>query len=123
MSELDGIHNELKDILEQINQINEENERIAAVYNGDYAFVRTYNDYKERSDLNLTKEELERILVVINEQVGVIRESNKLLMQGRANFISVTLTKITKILLKERLNRKVNLKELLDTLYSNMNLY
>lgn len=123
MSELDGIHNELKDILEQINQINEENERIAAVYNGDYAFVRTYNDYKERSDLDLTKEELERILVVINEQVGVIRESNKLLMQGRANFISVTLTKITKILLKERLNRKVNLKELLDALYSNMNLY
>ena len=55
MSELDGIHNELKDILEQINQINEENERIAAVYNGDYAFVRTYNDYKERSDLNLTR--------------------------------------------------------------------
>ena len=123
MSELDGIHNELKDILEQINRINKENERIAAVYNGDYAFVRTYNDYKERSDLDLTKEELERILVVINEQVGVIRESNKLLMQGRANFISVTLTKITKILLKERLNRKVNLKELLDALYSNMNLY
>lgn len=44
ITNLEGINDELRAILEEARRINEENERISARYNGSYAFVKTYTD-------------------------------------------------------------------------------
>lgn len=126
ISDLSKIDAELLKALEEIENINKENDRLSAVYDGNYGFVKTYIDYCTLYP-DYDKSDIEAVLVCIHKSLKEIIEKNKIIMQGRNNFITNVQQKVTVELLKMKLYKKLNLKEWLSTLigdiYINLQIY
>ena len=126
LSNLSEVDEELLKALEEIKKINEENERLAELYGGNYAFVKTYNDYiNEFSDYE--DSDIEQVLKLIYDNVKEVMDRNTLVLQGRDNFIVNVKKNTTTKLIKLKLWKKLNLKEwytaLLGDIYTNLQLY
>lgn len=123
LSDLDSITDELLEALKQARDINYENERLASLYGGNFAFVKTYQDAVE--NFNLDKSEVERTLVVIYEDIKDVITAESLIIQGRNNFIASIKQDVTKKLFKEKLYSKVKTyyDKLLSELYTNIQLF
>ena len=104
--------------------INTENERLADIYGGNYAFVKTYQDGSEKYD-QIKPEELEQILVLIYNNMKDVLDKDIVLVQGRKNFVDTIKTRVTKILLKAKLYKKVKAfyDVLLNELYNNIQIF
>lgn len=126
ITNLDGINDELRAILEEARRINEENERISARYNGSYAFVKTYTDAIEVHP-EYDKEDIAAMLDIVFAAVQEIQSANILILQGRDNFISSVSNKTITKLIKEKLYGKLKLKEWYNTVlaetYANMKIF
>ncbi len=126
ISDLSKIDGELLKALEEIERINKENDRLSAVYDGNYGFVKTYIDYCTEYPI-YEKKDIESVLVCIYKNLKEIIEKNKIIMQGRNNFITNVQQKVTVELLKMQLYKKLNLKDWLSTLigdiYINLQIY
>lgn len=119
ISDLDELTAQMREILEEAEAINKENDRLAAIYGGNYAMVKSYQDtLLKRPDLN--NKDLEKALVIIYEQIKDVIGLDTLAIQGREGFIDETKKKVTKLLLKSGLYKKLGLKNWLDTLLSEM---
>ena len=126
MDDLDNLTDEMIEILTKARKINAENERLAAIYDGNYAMVKTYQDafaeHTELSNLDIQ----EAVKIIYNEIKDVI-DSDVLAIQGRQGFIDETKKKIIKPLLVSKLYKKLNLKdwltELLTQMYTNLQNY
>lgn len=123
LSDLENITDELLEALKKVRDINYENERIASIYGGNFAFVKTYQYAIENFDLS--KAEAERMLVIIYEDIKDVVNTESIIIQGRNNFIASIKTDITKQLLKEKIYSKVKTYYymLLSELYTNMQLF
>lgn len=126
ITNLEGINDELRAILEEARRINEENERISARYNGSYAFVKTYTDAIEVHP-EYDKEDIASMLDIVFAAVQEIQSANILILQGRDNFISSVSNKTITKLIKEKLYGKLKLKEWYNTIlaetYANLKIF
>lgn len=123
LSDLDAITDELLEALKQARDINYENDRLAQMYGGNYAFVKTYQDGIEKYSAD--KSEIERTLVYIYEDIKDVIEADTLIVQGRKNFIDSIKHDVTKLLLKDNIYVKVKAfyDQLLSELYTNLQLF
>lgn len=123
INNIEEINEQLKDILNQIRAINEENERLAARYDGNYSFVKTYQDAVEIHP-DLDKDDIAAALDIIYKSVKEIQDTNILVLQGREMFCSSVKKTVSAELLKSGLYKKLGLKDwlgdLLGEVYSNM---
>ena len=107
---LTDVNKELLKVLDKLRAINEENERLAARYAGDFAFVKTYTDAVEMHP-EYDSEEIAQVIDVIYESVKDIQDVNLLILQSADSFTqSVKKATISK-LAKNGLYKKLNLKD------------
>ena len=123
LSDLDIITDELLEALKKARDINYENERLAELYGGNYAFVKTYQDAIET--FSADKSEIEKMLVIIYENIKNVITADSLIIQGRKNFADSIKHSVTKVLLKENLYAKVKdfYDQILNELYMNIQLF
>lgn len=124
LANLDEITDELLEALERARNINYENERLAKLYGGNYAFVKTYQDaIGNYTDLEAS--EIEQTLVLAYESIADIVDKEIVIVQERKNFIDSIKSKITKPLMKAKLYSKIKnvYAQLLSELYSNIQIY
>ena len=126
INDLASVNEELAKVLAELRRINEENDRLAARYDGDYAFVKTYTDAVEIHN-ELDKEDIAAVMDVVYEAVKDVRKSNILLIQQRDNFVGIVKKNTTAALLKSGLYKKLALKDwytdLLNETYANMKIF
>lgn len=123
LSDLDTITDELLEALKQARNINYENDRLAQIYGGNYAFVKTYQDIIEKYSAD--KSEIERMLVYIYDDIKGVIEADTLIIQGRKNFVDSIKHDVTKVLLKDNIYVKVKAfyDQILSELYTNLQLF
>lgn len=123
LSDLDAITDELLEALKQARDINYENDRLAQIYGGNYAFVKTYQDAIEKYDAD--KSEIEKMMVHIYEDIKDVLEADTLIIQGRKNFADSIKHDVTKLLLKDKIYVKVKgfYDQILNELYTNLQLF
>lgn len=123
LSDLDAITDELLEALKQARDINDENDRLAQIYGGNYAFVKTYQDAVEKYAAD--KSEIEGMLVYIHHDIKDIMEADTLIVQGRKNFIDSIKHDVTKPLLKAGIYVKIKTfyDQILSELYTNLQLF
>lgn len=126
VNNLSEVNGKLLKILEDLRCINEENERLAARYGGNYAFVKTYSDVVEMHP-EFDKEDLAKLTDVAYAAVKDIEGSNVLILHGRESFVNTVKKNTTTQLLKSGLYKKLNLKDwyadFLGETYSNMRIF
>ena len=124
LSELDDVTDELLEALKRARDINRENERLAEIYGGNFAFVKTYKDAVEMFT-NINNKDIEKMLVIVYEDIKERLEFDTLVVQGRKNFADTIKQDITKILLKEKLYPIVKpfYDYILNELYTNIQLF
>lgn len=124
LEELDAITDELLEALKQARDINRENDRIAEIYGGNFAFVKTYKDIIEIFP-DVSNKDIEKMLVIIYEDIKDRLEFDTLLVQGKKNFSDTIKHDVTKVLLKEKLYSSVKTfyDHLLNELYTNIQLF
>ena len=119
ISQLDDITVEMRKILEEAEQINRENDRLAAIFDDNFAMVKTYQDSMiKRPDLS--NRDIEEAIKLIYSQIKDVIGVDTLAVQGRAGFIDETKKKTTKLLLKSGLYKELGLKNWIDSLLSDM---
>ena len=123
LSDLDAITDELLEALKQAKDINYENDRLAQIYGGNYAFVKTYQDSIEKYSAD--KSEIERMLVYIYDDIKDVIEADTLIVQGRKNFVDSIKHDVTTLLLKDKIYVKVKdfYGQMLSELYTNLQLF
>lgn len=126
LNNLSEVNGKLLKILEDLRYINEGNERLAARYGGNYAFVKTYSDVAEMHP-EFDKEDLAKLTDVAYAAVKDIEGSNILILHGRESFVNTVKKNTTTQLLKSGLYKKLNLKDwyadFLGETYSNMRIF
>lgn len=123
LSDLDSITDELIEALNQARDINAENERIASLYGGYFAFVKTYQD--AIADYSLDKSDIERTLVIVYDSVKDILDSDAVVTQGRINFIANVKSNCTIQLHKEKMYKRLKAyyDAILSELYTNIQIF
>lgn len=126
ISDISALTDEMRKILAEAEAINKENERLAAIYDNNYSMVKTYQDVvRNRPELN--NKDVEETVMTIYDKIKNVIGLETLAVQGREGFITETKKKVTTTLLKAGLYKKLNLKEWLGTLlsdmYTNLQLY
>lgn len=124
LSDITELTKELREALQRAREINAENDRLAALYGNNYAFVKTYQD----ACANFTgasTSEIETTLHLVYEAVKDNLDREVIIVQGRKNFIDEIKKTVTKQLLKEKLYSKVKgfYDKLLNELYTNVQLF
>ena len=126
VEEFDRLDKDVQDAILKARAINEENERLSAEFNGQFAYVKTYQDTL-REHPNLDGENMMKFLKVVESSVSEIRTVNNLVLVGRTNFISNVKKSTTAQLLSEGLYKKLGLKDIFDEvlgkLFVNLQLY
>lgn len=121
LDDLDAITDDLLEALRQAKDINTENDRLANIYGGNFAFVKTYKDCIETySDVDNKK--LEKMLMLVYDSIKELIGQESLIIQGKNNFINTLKSKITTQLLKEGIysDIKVVYDKVLSDLYTNI---
>lgn len=119
ISDLPPITEEMKEILKEAQDINRENERLAEIYDGNFALVRTYQDSMIKHQ-DMSNKDIEAAIKIIYGQIKDIIGIDTLEVQGRQGFIDETKKKVTKELLKSGLYKELNLKNWIDSLLSEL---
>ena len=126
LDNLDDIKCELIKVLDELNKINAEEERLSTIYGGNYAFVKVYSDCLE-NHTEFDKSDIETMTLLIYDKIKEVIDKETLIVQGRQNFIDNVKKQTTKELLLSKLYKKLNLKEwydqFLSELYINLQLY
>lgn len=126
LDELSELSDEMRKILESAIAINVENERLSAIYDGNFAMVKTYQDTLTLKP-ELSNKDIEETIKYIYSEIKDGIDTNILIVQGREGFIDETKKKVVKGLLKEGLYKRLGLKDwlqsLLNLMYSNLQNY
>lgn len=124
LAELDEVTDELIEALKQARDINRENERLAELYGGNFAFVKTYRDAIELFT-EVNNRDIEKMLVIVYEDIKDRLEFDTLVVQGRKNFADTIKQDITKPLFTEKLYPIIKpfYDYLLNELYTNIQLF
>ena len=110
--------------LKQAQNINYENERLAAQYGNNYAFVKTYQD--ACADYTVVDQSVfEGTLVIVYENIKDSLSVDGITAQGRKKFTDNIKKESTKDLLKAGLYQRVKAyyDTILNELYTNIQIY
>lgn len=120
---IDDLTDELREAYEEAKKINEENERLSQTYGGSFAFVKTLSD--SVFDTDIDRSDLEETLKIVYDSIKDTIYDDALIIQGKKGFVDSVKSKVTKILLKNGLYKKVkkDYDDILGTLYTNLLLY
>ena len=123
IDDIDGINDKLKEALAKAKAINDENDRLAALYGEHFAFAKAYKDASVNYDID--KSDIEKILCIVYDNLKDLLDTDSIVIQGRKNFIASVKKDVTKILLKEKLYSKIKAfyDEFLGELYTDIQLY
>ncbi|HMM00014.1 MAG TPA: type I restriction endonuclease [Bacilli bacterium] len=117
---------EIKEAILEAKRINEENRELAKTFNGHFAYVKTYQDYK-KDHPEIDEDLFIELLKVIDEAVIKINAINNLVLTGRHNFMANVKKETSAALLKKGLYKELNLKDIFDDVlarvYVNLQLY
>lgn len=119
ISDLDNLTEEMKRILEEAEAINRENDRLAAIYDNNYAMVKSYQEVLLKRP-ELPNKDVEQAMLMIYSQIKDVIGLDTLAVQGREGFIDETKKKVITMLLKSGLYKTLGLKNWIDTLLSDM---
>lgn len=133
IDELEDISEELRKILQEIEDINNDNERLSQLYGGNFAFVKTFQDYVNAFP-ELNRKDVEQIFEIIYDCIkSFVHDKENLLVQGRDGFKAETKRKIMPRCVKAKavsgngLYKELQLKStfdyLLGQLYTNLFIY
>lgn len=124
LSNIDELTDELEKALQQAMEINNENEKLAQTYGGDYGFLKTYQDLVDLHP-EIDAKDIQRVLQIVYKDIEDVLDSEMIIVQGRKNFIDSIKQHVTKILLKEKLYKQVKnfYDAILNELYTNIQLY
>ena len=111
---------ELRKAYEEAKRINEENERLAQLFGGSYAFVKTLSDAVLETNLN--RSDIEALLSIVYENIKDTVYDDVLIMQGKKGFVDSTKALVTKIIIKNGLYKIVKsyYDDILEMLYVNL---
>ncbi len=114
---------ELEKALKEATEINEENDRLASMYDDHFAFVRSLQDITQ--DSLLEKDVAEKFLKIVYEDRKDVLTNDSLTVQGKKNFVDTVKANITTKLLKEKLYKDIKpiYDRILGDLYTNLQLY
>lgn len=120
---IDEMTEELQKALNEATNINAENERLASIYDGHFAFVKSYQDIAQNADLD--KSVVEKFLQIVYEDRKDVLSNDSLTIQGKKNFIDTVKSNITTKLVKEKLYKDIKpiYDKILGELYTNLQLY
>lgn len=123
LDNMDELTEELKEALKKAKEINEKNDELSNAYGGNFAFVKTYQDMIEDSEID--KSDIQRALRLIFEEISVFYNRDIFLVQGKKNFVDSVKQKLTIKLFQEGLYEKVSgiYDNMLNDLYKNIQLY
>lgn len=119
LDDLRDVNDEMKDILLEAIRINRENERLASIFGGSYAMVKTYQDATS-SHPDLSNKDIEDAVRMIHDAISDVADPVTISVQGRQGFVDETKKKSVKMLLKSGLYKSLGLKSWIDTLLSEM---
>lgn len=123
LQDLESISYDLNQVYDEMLEINEENDRLASIYDGKFAYVKTYQNFIEENP-NYSLELAEKMFVLLNEEVDELLKANPLLRKRRSNFIIGVKKIVTRKLLKAKLFKELeltkNLDSVLNQLYTNL---
>ncbi len=124
LSELDAVTDELLEALKQARDINRENDRLAEIYGGNFAFVKTYKDAIELFPA-VSNKIIEKMLVIVYEDIKDRLAYDTLVVQGRKNFVDTIKKDVTTVLLKEKIYKDVKTfyEHICGELYTNIQLF
>ena len=109
----DELSEELRKAIEEANKINQENELLAANFDGNYAYVKMYQDMlkscEEDKETNIMT-----FLKITKKAIDEIEKNNSLILTGRTNFINNVKSQITKDLLLKGIYKDLDLKSKFD---------
>lgn len=115
--EIDGINDDLVKIVEGMKDINDENEKLAKRFDGEYSFVKTYSDICETYP-DFLEDDAGKLMDMIYGNTKVMKETGLLPLQTRDTFIQASKKNLSKDLLKAGLYNKMNLGENLNRILS-----
>ena len=119
LEDLGSLSEEMRAILAKAIAINAENDRLAAIYDGNFGIVKTYQDaVADRPDLS--NKDIEQAVQMIYGEIKDGIDSDILVVQGRQGFIDQAKKKVVKVLLKTGLYKSLGLKSWIDTLLSDL---
>lgn len=124
LNDISSLTEELLQALQEARAINDENDRLASIYGGNYAFVKTYQDSIAKYS-EIAPQDIEKTLVLIYETIKENLTKENTLMQGRNGFVKNTKKQVTTNLVKQRLYAKIRTcyDKLLEDLYTNIQLF
>ena len=119
IDELEVLSTEIQEALERVKKINEENERLAKEFEGQFAYVKTYQDLCISHE-EFAKEDVLKFVKILEKAVSGIKSINTLVLVGRSNFIANIKKQTSSILLKNGLYKKLSLNTLFDSVLSSL---
>lgn len=126
LNNIDSINVDLLIAINEAKSINDENDKLAADFEGNFAYVKTYQDTMINLP-ELDKDKLKNILIIIQHKVNEIEKISSLVLMGKRTFIDNIKKKATSELLKSGLYSDLKVWEwydvLLSQLFVNLQLY
>ena len=119
IDDLNGLTGKMREILLKAIAINKENERLSAIYDGNFAMVKTYQDAVSNHP-DLSNKDIEDALKLIYQEIKAGVDTNILVIQGRQGFIDEAKKKVVVPLIKAGLYKNLGLKTWIQTLLSDM---
>lgn len=114
-----AIDAEIQEALEKARAINEENARLSAEFGGQFAYVKTYQDFcANHPDFN--HEDVMLFMKIVERAVSGISSVNSLVLVGRTNFIANVKKNSTSELLTTGLYKKLSLNTTFDAVLGNL---
>ena len=113
----------LKEALKKAKEINQKNDELSNTYGGNFAFVKTYQDLIE--DTEIDKSDIQKTLKLIYEDIINFYNRDVFLVQGKKNFVDSVKQRLTIKLFQEGLYEKINdiYDNMLNDLFKNIQLY
>lgn len=120
---VDELADDLRKAYSEAKKINEENDRLSESYGGSFAFVKTLSD--SVLETSIDRSELEKFLKIVYENIKDTIYDDALILQGKKGFVDTTKSKVTGILLREKLYKQIkpSYDDILGGLYINLLLY
>lgn len=119
ISDFEELDKEIQEAIDRANKINEENAKLVSEFNGEFAYVKTYQDMCKNHP-EFDKDDSLKFMKIISTAVSEIKSINNLVLLGRNNFINNIKSQTSKKLLKEGMYAKLNLGSIFDQILSNL---
>lgn len=119
VSDFNELDESIKTAIETANKINEENEKLAKEFDGEFAYVKTYQDMAKNHP-EFEKDDVLKFMKIIYDAVKEIKTINNLVLLGRNNFINNIKSQTSSKLLKAGMYAKLTLPKIFDSILSNL---